>query len=218
MQKVFRLRYVSCSRFPRGDFLFKRSAGNTSQAGNKSQCRSLSITRLCPCSFGIAPPPREVWQISSMKTWTSHLPKQAPSYVYLCRKGTTDGQQKWGHCKVYVFRQRDFFGTPINLLLSSHKCQGVPFSRICQHSLFSVSSPISVDPNCPQPMSVRRRVSEVDPMILYFAIIHDTILYFRMLRARRCLLHARQLAETMSNKQRATAVCCTKTMRDGGFD
>ena len=41
-------------------------------------------------------------------------------------------------------------GTPVNLLLSSQKCQGVPFLPICQNYHFC-SGPISVDPICPQP-------------------------------------------------------------------
>ena len=48
-----------------------------------------------------------------------------------------------------------FVGTPVNLLSSSPKCQGVPSFPICQSSLseneleFCVL--ISVDPICPQP-------------------------------------------------------------------
>ena len=34
---------------------------------------------------------------------------------------------------VFLFRQRDFLGTPVNLLLSSQKCQGVPFFTICKY-------------------------------------------------------------------------------------
>ena len=45
----------------------------------------------------------------------------------------------------------DLLGTPVNLLLSSQKCQGVPFSPICRISLPFCSVPISADPICPQP-------------------------------------------------------------------
>ena len=38
------------------------------------------------------------------------------------------GQHWWGHCKVQVFRQRDFLRAPVDLLLSSQKCQGLLFS------------------------------------------------------------------------------------------
>ena len=41
-------------------------------------------------------------------------------------------------------------GTPVNLLLSSQKCQGVPFSPSVKLSYFC-SGPVSVDPICPQP-------------------------------------------------------------------
>ena len=45
-----------------------------------------------------------------------------------------------------------FGGTPVNLLLFSQKCQGVPFSPSCQNSF--CSGTISVDPICPQPSYV----------------------------------------------------------------
>ena len=61
-------------------------------------------------------------------------------------------KHEWGrgHCKFHVFRQRDFWGTPVNLLLYPPKCQGVPCSPICQNYYFC-SGPISVDPICPRP-------------------------------------------------------------------
>ena len=40
------------------------------------------------------------------------------------------GRHQGGHCKFHAFRHRDLLGTPINLRLSSQKCQGVPFSPI----------------------------------------------------------------------------------------
>ena len=55
-----------------------------------------------------------------------------------------------GSLQMFMFFDRDFSGTPVNLLLYSQKCQGVPFSPICQIHYFC-SSPISVDPICPQP-------------------------------------------------------------------
>ena len=45
------------------------------------------------------------------------------------------GQHSWGHRKLMFFLQRDFWGTPVNLLLYSQKRQGAPFSPICQSSL-----------------------------------------------------------------------------------
>ena len=50
------------------------------------------------------------------------------------------------------FWQRDLLGTPVNLLLSSQKCQGVPFSPICQNSLLLKRPPLVLTP-CPQPRS-----------------------------------------------------------------
>ena len=44
---------------------------------------------------------------------------------------------------------------PLNLLLSSQKCQGVPFSQSVKFHYFC-SGPISVDPICPQPKTARR--------------------------------------------------------------
>ena len=43
----------------------------------------------------------------------------------------------------------DFWGTPVKLLVFSQKCQGVPFSPICQNGLL-LQRPISVDHICPQ--------------------------------------------------------------------
>ena len=40
-----------------------------------------------------------------------------------------------GSLQLSCFGRKDFLGTPVNLLLSPPKCQGVPFSPICQHSL-----------------------------------------------------------------------------------
>ena len=60
------------------------------------------------------------------------------------------GSALMGSLQISCFWQRDFLGTPINLLLYSQKCQGVPFSPICQTNDFC-SGPISVDPISPQP-------------------------------------------------------------------
>ena len=60
------------------------------------------------------------------------------------------GQHYWGHCKFHIF-DRDFLGTPVNLLVYFPKCQCVPFPPLCQESLLFCNGPISVDPICPQP-------------------------------------------------------------------
>ena len=51
--------------------------------------------------------------------------------------------------------------TPVNLLLSSQKCQSVPFPRSVKTHHFC-SGPISVDPICPQPNPAHGGVSEAD--------------------------------------------------------
>ena len=62
------------------------------------------------------------------------------------------GQRQWGHCNFHVFWQRDFLGTPVNLLLFVQKCQGVPFSPVCPRiHHYLCSGPISADPICPPP-------------------------------------------------------------------
>ena len=61
------------------------------------------------------------------------------------------GQHQWGHRKCRVFDRGTFLDTPaITYFLSSQKCQGVPFSPICQNRYFC-SGLISTDPICPQP-------------------------------------------------------------------
>ena len=51
------------------------------------------------------------------------------------RKGT-NGVSTNGVTAIFVlFDRGNFLGTPVDLLLSSHTCQGVPFSPICQNSL-----------------------------------------------------------------------------------
>ena len=52
--------------------------------------------------------------------------------------------------RISCFRQRDFLGTPVNLLLSSQKCQGVLFPQSVNNHDFC-SGPMSVDLICPQP-------------------------------------------------------------------
>ena len=57
-----------------------------------------------------------------------------------------------GSAQISCFLTEVFFGgTPGNLLLHSEKCQGVPFSPICQNEFYFCSGPINVNPSCPQP-------------------------------------------------------------------
>ena len=46
------------------------------------------------------------------------------------------GSAQVGSPRISCFFDRDFWGTPVNLLLSPKKCQGVPFSPICRNVLF----------------------------------------------------------------------------------
>ena len=57
----------------------------------------------------------------------------APNSEHL-RKGP-NGVNTNGVTAKFMFFDRDFLGTPVNLLLSSQKCQGVPFFQTCQHTL-----------------------------------------------------------------------------------
>ena len=50
---------------------------------------------------------------------------------------------------VYVFDRGTFWGTPVNLLLSSQKCQGVPFSpNLSKLMYYFCSGTLSIDPIC----------------------------------------------------------------------
>ena len=59
------------------------------------------------------------------------------------------GSALMGTLQILLFLT-DFLGTPVNLLVSSQKCQGVPFPQSVK-SPYSCSGPISADPLHPQP-------------------------------------------------------------------
>ena len=65
-----------------------------------------------------------------------------------------------------MFRQRDLLGTPINLLLSPQKCQGVPFSPIRQKSLL-LQRPHQCRPHA---SATKRRPSPTIYLSLYLSI------------------------------------------------
>ena len=65
------------------------------------------------------------------------------------RKGT-NGARTNGVTAFSFFLTVFLLGTPVNLRLSSQKCQGVAFSPISQIHYFCCD-PISVDPICPRP-------------------------------------------------------------------
>ena len=66
------------------------------------------------------------------------------------RKGTSGVSTNGVTANLMCFDSGTFFGTPVNLLLSSQKCQGVPVPQSVKLGCFC-SRPISVDPICPQP-------------------------------------------------------------------
>ena len=72
------------------------------------------------------------------------------------RKGTGQmGSALMGSLQLSCFSSEGpFLGTPVNLLVSSQKCQGVPFPQSVKPHVFC-SGPISVDPICPQPKMLR---------------------------------------------------------------
>ena len=51
------------------------------------------------------------------------------------RKGTNRVSTNGVTANLTSFDRGTFWGTPVNLLLSSQKCQGVPLSPICQNQL-----------------------------------------------------------------------------------
>ena len=79
------------------------------------------------------------------------FPGKPARRILVCdiRKGT-NGVSTYGVTANVVFFDWGFLGTPVNLLLSSQKSQGLPFSPICPIHIFC-SSPISVDTVRPQP-------------------------------------------------------------------
>ena len=75
--------------------------------------------------------------IMNSSTTTSGAAWSSPASI--CRKGTS-GVSTDGVTAFLLFVLRDLFGTPVNLLLSSQKCQGVPFSPSCQHELITFAA------------------------------------------------------------------------------
>ena len=58
------------------------------------------------------------------------------------------GQHSWGHCKFHVFRQRDFLGTPVNILFIPPKSARVYLFPQSVKIHYFCSGPTSVDPIC----------------------------------------------------------------------
>ena len=63
------------------------------------------------------------------------------------RKGTNGVGTSMGSLRILcLLTEGTFWGAPVNLLLSSQKCQGVPFSPIRQNSLHSQPGPVVFTP------------------------------------------------------------------------
>ena len=58
------------------------------------------------------------------------------------------GSALTGSLQISYFVDRDFWGTPVNLLWYYQKCQGVPMFPIWQTNVYFCSCPISADPIC----------------------------------------------------------------------
>ena len=67
--------------------------------------------------------------------WSRRRPRRTAEPPVAFGKGQMGSALMGSLRKFHVFRQRNFFVTPVQLLLSCQKCQGVPFSSICQSSL-----------------------------------------------------------------------------------
>ena len=98
---------------------------------------------------------QRVREVSANPEVTRTAPRSAAS----SRKGTGGVSTMWGHCEFSCLLDRDFLGTPVNLLLSSQSArahlfiQSVKFFYICL-------GPISADPICPQPNDQARASDE----------------------------------------------------------
>ena len=63
------------------------------------------------------------------------------------RKGANEwGQHQWGRCEFNAFRQRDFFGTPVNLLLSPPQVPGRTFFPNLSNLITSAAAPWVLTP------------------------------------------------------------------------
>ena len=87
------------------------------------------------------------------------------------------GSALMGSLQIPVSFDRGTFGVlPLTYFLSSQKCQGVPFSPICQIHNFC-GGPISVDPICPQPKGTAhsarptRKLRIREPRIIVIIVI-----------------------------------------------
>ena len=83
-------------------------------------------------------------------------------------------------CKLQFVWQRDSWVTPVNLLSSSRKCQGIPFSQTCRNSfIISAAAPLVLAPfvrsQSATPLG-RRRWCTIIIVVRYFNVeINDIV-------------------------------------------
>ena len=77
------------------------------------------------------------------------------------------GSATMGSLQIICFRQKDCWGTSVNLLASSQKCQGVPVcpSLSKLKNCFCCSGPISADPICPRPTRPQPPLAAARPIL-----------------------------------------------------
>ena len=78
------------------------------------------------------------------------------------RKGTNGVSTNGVTANLMLFDRGTFWVIPLTYFDLYKKCQGVPFSPVCQNSL-PLQRPISVDIICPQPRLARRRAGHGPP-------------------------------------------------------
>ena len=113
-------------------------------------------------------------------------------YIHICAvRKATNGVRTTGVttilCCLFVclFDRGSFGGTPVNLLVSSQKCQGVLFWPICQNPYFC-NGPISVDPICSQPSGHRCPALAGIPLTGVVGIVELCLALVRKLVLRDC--------------------------------
>ena len=73
------------------------------------------------------------------------------------------GQQSWGHFRFHLVRHRDLLGSPVNLLLSSQKCQGAPCFPDLSKIITSAAAPLVLTPFV-RNQDLQIRESRVSPL------------------------------------------------------
>ena len=80
----------------------------------------------------------------------------------------------------HAFWQRDFLGTPVNLLYLPKSARAYLFPQSVKIPYFR-SGPISVDPICPQPTHASHRVNGCEVLQMLRALLWYSITYYKIL-------------------------------------